>query len=170
MQTKTFTNYLCFINSKRGDQEKGLNSLRLALSFDDENPDALTSLATCYIETGNYTGAEALLKIVLDKNPDFLEARVSYGGLFSKLGILGDHFSTIPSGDLRNQGVIYSFVNGFTFSYVEVLTIILYLKRGYLFFSVKDRNLFHRVDTIGNIFTSGCATRENITIGVHEIK
>ena len=25
--------------------------------------------------------------------------------------------------------------------------------RGYLFFSVKDRNLFHRVDTIGNIFT-----------------
>ena len=27
--------------------------------------------------------------------------------------------------------------------------------RGCLFFSVKDRNLFHRVDTIGNIFTSG---------------
>ena len=25
-----------------------------------------------------------------------------------------------------------------------------------IFFSVKDRNLFHRVDTIGNIFTSGC--------------
>ena len=42
--------------------------------------------------------------------------------------------------------------------------------RGYLFFSVKDRNLFHRVDTIGNIFTSGCATRENITDGVHEMK
>ena len=43
--------------------------------------------------------------------------------------------------------------------------------RGYLFFSVKDRNLFHRVDTIGNIFTSGCcATRVNITDGVHEIK
>ena len=39
---------------------------------------------------------------------------------------------------------------------------------GYLFFSVKDRNLFHRVDTTGNIFTSGCATRENITNGVHE--
>ena len=35
--------------------------------------------------------------------------------------------------------------------------------RGYLFFSVKDRNLFHRLDTIGNIFTCGCATRENIT-------
>ena len=35
-----------------------------------------------------------------------------------------------------------------------------------MFFSVKDRNLFHRVDTIGNIFTSGCATRENITDGV----
>ena len=32
-------------------------------------------------------------------------------------------------------------------------------KRGYLFFSVKDRNLSHRVDTIGNIFTSGAATR-----------
>ena len=42
--------------------------------------------------------------------------------------------------------------------------------RGYLFFSVKDRNLFHRVDTIGNIFTSGAATRENITDGVHEMK
>ena len=35
-------------------------------------------------------------------------------------------------------------------------------------FSVKDRNLFHRVDTIGNIFTSGAATSENITDGVHE--
>ena len=43
--------------------------------------------------------------------------------------------------------------------------------RGYLFiFSVKDRNLFHRVDTIGNIFTSGEATGENITDGVHEMK
>ena len=31
--------------------------------------------------------------------------------------------------------------------------------RGYLFFSVKDGNLFHRVDTIGNIFTSGEATK-----------
>ena len=29
--------------------------------------------------------------------------------------------------------------------------------RGYLFFSMKDRNLFHRVD-IGNIFMSGAAT------------
>ena len=29
------------------------------------------------------------------------------------------------------------------------------IQRGYLFFSVKDRNLFHRVDTIGNILTSG---------------
>ena len=39
--------------------------------------------------------------------------------------------------------------------------------RGYLvfFISVKDRNLFHRVDTIGNIFTS-----ENIADGVHEMK
>ena len=46
--------------------------------------------------------------------------------------------------------------------------------RGYLvflfFFSVKDRNLFHRVDTIGNTFTSGAATSENITDGVHEMK
>ena len=42
------------------------------------------------------------------------------------------------------------------------------MNRGYLgffFFSVKDRNLFHRVDTIGNIFTSGAATSENITDG-----
>ena len=35
---------------------------------------------------------------------------------------------------------------------------------------MKNRNLFHRVDTIGNIFTSGAATRENITGGVHEMK
>ena len=42
--------------------------------------------------------------------------------------------------------------------------------RGYLlFFSVKDRNLFRRVDTIGNIFTSGAATSENITDGVNEM-
>ena len=39
-----------------------------------------------------------------------------------------------------------------------------------LFFSVKDRNLFHRVDTIGNIFTGCAATSENITDGVHEMK
>ena len=39
-----------------------------------------------------------------------------------------------------------------------------------MFFSVKDRNLFHRVDTIGNIFTSGAATTENITDGVHRKK
>ena len=63
------------------------------------------------------------------------------------------------------------------------------INRGYLFFSVKDRNLFHRVDTIGNIFTRGCdrnlfhrvdtigniftsgtATSENITDGVHSMK
>ena len=44
------------------------------------------------------------------------------------------------------------------------------INRGYLFFSVKDRNLFHRVDTIGNIFTSGVASSENITDGVHEMK
>ena len=37
-----------------------------------------------------------------------------------------------------------------------------------MFFSVKDRNLFHRVDTIGNIFTNCTATSENITAGVHE--
>ena len=40
----------------------------------------------------------------------------------------------------------------------------------FLFLSVKDRNLFHRVDTIGNIFTSDTATSENITDGVHEMK
>ena len=34
---------------------------------------------------------------------------------------------------------------------------------------MKDRNLFHLVNTIGNIFTSGCTTRENITDGVHLI-
>ena len=38
------------------------------------------------------------------------------------------------------------------------------------FFSVKDRNSFHRVDTIGNIFTSGAATKEKITDDVHEMK
>ena len=38
------------------------------------------------------------------------------------------------------------------------------------FFSVKNRNLFHRVDIIGNIFTHGTATSENITDGVHEMK
>ena len=35
---------------------------------------------------------------------------------------------------------------------------------------MKDQNLFHRVDPIGNIFTSGTATSENITDGVHEMK
>ena len=44
------------------------------------------------------------------------------------------------------------------------------INRGYLFFSVKGRNLFHRVDTIGNIFTSGAAKSESITDGVYEMK
>ena len=44
------------------------------------------------------------------------------------------------------------------------------IHRRYLFFSVKNGNLFHRVDTIGNIFTSGAATGEDITDGVHEMK
>ena len=39
------------------------------------------------------------------------------------------------------------------------------IDRGYLFFSVKDQNVFHQVDTIGNTFLS-----ENITDGVHEMK
>ena len=42
--------------------------------------------------------------------------------------------------------------------------------RGYLFFSVKDRNSFQRVDTVGNIFMSGTARSENITDGVHKMK
>ena len=40
----------------------------------------------------------------------------------------------------------------------------------WFFFFVKDRNLFHRMDTIGNNFTSGAATGENVTDGVHEMK
>ena len=39
-----------------------------------------------------------------------------------------------------------------------------------MFISVKDRNLFHLVNTIGNIFTRGFTTRENITYGVHSMK
>ena len=44
------------------------------------------------------------------------------------------------------------------------------MNREYLFFSLKDQNLFHRVDTIGNIYRSGAATSENITNGVHGMK
>ena len=44
------------------------------------------------------------------------------------------------------------------------------INRIFGFFSVKDRNLFHLVNTIGNIFTCGCATRENITDGVHSTR
>ena len=43
------------------------------------------------------------------------------------------------------------------------------LNRGYLFFSVKDRNLF-QVNIIVNIFISGAATSENITHDVHNMK
>ena len=44
------------------------------------------------------------------------------------------------------------------------------INRGYLFCERFDRNLFHRVDTIGNIFTSGAAKSDNITNVVHEMK
>ena len=62
-------------------------------------------------------------------------------------------------------------INDFKIDIIGI-SIRLEIKRGYFFFffSVKDRNLFHRVDTIGNIFTSGKATSENITGGVHEMK
>ena len=53
------------------------------------------------------------------------------------------------------------------------IMLCIIIHRGYLvffFFPVKDRNSFHRVDTIGNTFTSGAATSENITDGVHEMK
>ena len=42
------------------------------------------------------------------------------------------------------------------------------INRGYLTFSVQDRFLFHRMNTKSSIFTSGGATSENITFGVHE--
>ena len=50
-----------------------------------------------------------------------------------------------------------------------------YIEDIWFFFSVKDRNLFLRVDTICNILKSGeatseKATSENITDGVHEMK
>ena len=44
------------------------------------------------------------------------------------------------------------------------------LRISFFFFSVKDQNLFHRVNIIGNILTSGAATSENITDDVHEMK
>ena len=50
------------------------------------------------------------------------------------------------------------------------MTIQAEYNRGCCFFSAKDRNSFRPVGTIGNIFTSGAATRENITDGVHEMK
>ena len=53
---------------------------------------------------------------------------------------------------------------------ISGIYIDLYIEDIWVYFSVKDRNLFHRLDTIGNIFTSGEATSENITDGVHEMK
>ena len=44
---------------------------------------------------------------------------------------------------------------------VLFISILDIYKLRIFFFSVKDRNLFHRVDTIGNIFTSGAAMSEN---------
>ena len=38
-----------------------------------------------------------------------------------------------------------------------------------VFFGERSK-FFHLVNTIGNIFTRGCATRENITNGVHSMK
>ena len=55
----------------------------------------------------------------------------------------------------------------FTGSFTGNLYVI---NRGYLFFSVKERNLFHRVNTIGIVFKSGAARSENITDGVYELK
>ena len=48
-------------------------------------------------------------------------------------------------------------IDNYRFSQTRLIFLIYdnSINRGYLLFSVKDRNLFHRVDTIGNIFSGG---------------
>ena len=55
-------------------------------------------------------------------------------------------------------------------NFIHIYRGYIYIYIYFFFFSVKDRNLCNRVDTIGNIFTSGAATCENITDGVHKMK
>ena len=80
---------------------------------------------------------------------------------------------------MDNSRTTYEKTNISTQQYIEDIWGFFFVKDRNVFHRVNTsgniftsgaRNVFHRVNTSGNIFTSGCATRENITAGVHSMR
>ena len=82
--------------------------------------------------------------------------------------VQGDKNETVASRESLSHLPLSQYVTHITaFQHSSKYELILRY-RGYLTFSVYDQFLFHRMNTKSSIFTSGGATSENITFGVHE--
>ncbi|MBL8917427.1 MAG: tetratricopeptide repeat protein [Myxococcaceae bacterium] len=67
------------LSHHEGDHRGAMDELRLALASDDGNPYLLTQLAEQYARTSELERAEAHLKRVLDRNPEYAPAQLLMG-------------------------------------------------------------------------------------------
>ncbi|MBM4781623.1 MAG: tetratricopeptide repeat protein [Archangiaceae bacterium] len=67
------------LSHHEGDHRTAMDELRLALASDDANPFLLTQLAEQYARTSELERAEAQLKRVIDKHPDYAPAQLLMG-------------------------------------------------------------------------------------------
>ncbi len=67
------------LSHHQGDHRLAMDELRLALASDDSNPYLVTQLAEQFARTSELERAEAQLKRVLDKNPDYAPAQLLMG-------------------------------------------------------------------------------------------
>ena len=67
------------LSHHEGNHRAAMDELRLALASDDANPFLLTQLAEQYARTSELERAEAQLKRVLDKHPDYASAQLLMG-------------------------------------------------------------------------------------------
>ncbi|MDP3501851.1 MAG: tetratricopeptide repeat protein [Myxococcales bacterium] len=67
------------LSHHEGNHRGAMDELRLALASDDANPFLLTQLAEQYARTSELERAEAQLKRVIDKHPDYASAQLLMG-------------------------------------------------------------------------------------------
>ena len=87
----------------------------------------------------------------------------------------GTSFSQFMKGTDVNDTFIFVtrmyIFTGVTNAFIFITCVkiaLLLLHRGYIFFSVKDRILFHQMNTKCSIFTSGGSHEKNTSFVVHE--
>jgi tetratricopeptide (TPR) repeat protein len=67
------------LSHHEGNHREAMDELRLALASDDANPFLLTQLAEQYARTSELERAEAQLKRVIDRHPDYAAAQLMMG-------------------------------------------------------------------------------------------